>query len=193
MAYLTESQVREKVKDVPPGFYSLHLAVHSAVSALRDSFDIFLSHSIEDAEIILGAKRILEQAGKTVYIDWINDRELERGKVSGETAEKLRLRMRQCSSLLYVYSQNSQNSRWMPWELGYFDGINGNVAILPIIPDRGGLDFEKEEYLQIYAKIDFTGLAEKPTIFVNRARKSEFGGFKTFDEWRVGDDKLRPL
>src|SRR3546814_221123 len=192
MAYLTESPVRDKVKNIPPEHYNLHLAIHSAISALKDSFDIFLSHAMRDAGIILGIKQILESSGKTVYIDWLDDPDLNRESVSGKTAEKLRVRMRQCGSLFYVYSQSSQRSRWMPWELGYFDGVSGNVAILPIFPDGGTLEFENEEYLQIYPKVDFTSISHKPAIFVNRSKSAGYGDFKTFDDWRSGSDKLRP-
>lgn len=75
----------------------------------------------------------------------------------------------------------------MPWELGYFDGTNGNVAILPIIPDQGKLDFEKEEYLQLYPKIDLVGTS----LFVNQSKETETTAFKSFDDWRNGTDKLR--
>ncbi|TGS08549.1 outer membrane beta-barrel protein, partial [Mesorhizobium sp. M1C.F.Ca.ET.187.01.1.1] len=37
------------------------------------------------------------------------------------TAELLRTRMRQSKTLIYVHSNNSPGSRWMPWELGFFD------------------------------------------------------------------------
>lgn len=102
MAYLTESQVREKIKNISPEHYKLHLAINSAISALKDSFDIFLSHAMRDAGIILGIKYILEASGRTVYIDWLDDPDLNRESVSGETAEKLRARMKQCGSLFYV-------------------------------------------------------------------------------------------
>lgn len=186
--YLTERQVRAKISGIDTQTARVFIAAHNAISGLRDSFDIFLSHSIKDAGLILGVRRILEEAGKTVYVDWIDDPDLERNRVSGKTAEKLRLRMNQCSTLLYAYSQSSQRSRWMPWELGYFDGSNGNVAILPIIPDQGMLDFEKEEYLQLYPKIDLVG----SSLFVNQAQKIETARYKTFDDWRNGTDKLRP-
>ncbi|MBX5164523.1 MULTISPECIES: toll/interleukin-1 receptor domain-containing protein [unclassified Rhizobium] len=186
--FITERQVRAKIVGIDSQTARIFIAAHNAISAFRDSFDIFLSHSIKDAGLILGLKRLLEDTGKTVYIDWIDDPDLDREHVSGETAEKLRRRMDQCSTLIYVYSQSSQRSRWMPWELGYFDGSNGNVAILPITPDHGTLDFDREEYLQLYPKIDVVGAS----LFVNQSRKSEIAPYKTFDEWRNGDDKLRP-
>ncbi|MCZ4432986.1 TIR domain-containing protein [Agrobacterium sp. SOY23] len=185
--YVTEAQVRAKITGVDQQAARLFLAFHNALTAFRDEFDIFLSHSIKDASLILGVKRLLEEAGKSVYIDWIDDRDLEREHVSGETARKLRIRMGQCSTLIYAYSQSSQRSRWMPWELGYFDGVNGNVAILPIIPDQGELDFQKEEYLQLYPKIDLVGTS----LFVNQSQKTERAPFKSFDDWRKGCDKMR--
>lgn len=193
MPFITESQVRNKVADVSPMFHKLFLAIDAATSVLRESFDIFLSHSTRDAEIILGLKRLLEETGKTVYIDWIKDPDLDSGGVCGDTAEALRKRMRQCSSLFYVYSRSSQKSRWMPWELGYFDGINGNVAVLPVIPESGELDFENEEYLQLYPKVDFINIASEPRMFVNKSQKLESGTYKSFDYWRIGEDKLRPV
>nr|WP_207104574.1 toll/interleukin-1 receptor domain-containing protein [Rhizobium leguminosarum] len=185
--YVTEGQVRAKIAGVDERAARVFLAVHNALAAFRDEFDIFLSHSIKDASLILGVKLLLEEAGKSVYIDWIEDPDLERAHVSGETARKLRLRMGQCSTLIYAYSRSSQRSRWMPWELGYFDGTNGNVAILPIIPDQGKLDFEKEEYLQLYPKIDLVGTS----LFVNQSKETETAAFKSFNDWRNGTDKLR--
>jgi hypothetical protein len=161
--------------------------------ATRTSFNVFLSHSIRDKEIVIGAKRLLEQAGQTVYVDWVVVPNLDRSRVTGATAEKLRKRMRQCTSLLYLYSRHSQSSRWMPWELGYFDGHNGNVAVLPVIPDQGKLNFAQEEYLQLYPKVDFIHLTiGRPLVFVNKVRELETGSWKSLNEWANGTDKLRP-
>lgn len=168
------------------------LILHSLPQIFRSHFDIFLSHAIRDAELILGLKLLLEAAGKTVYVDWIDDPKLDRARVSGETAETLRTRMRQSDSLFYAYSRHSRTSRWMPWELGYFDGFNGNVAILPIIPDMGMLDFEAEEYLQIYPKVDAISVTTTPILFINRASRLEIGDHLDFERWRTGSEKLRP-
>lgn len=100
--------------------------------------------------------------------------------------------MRACDSLLYLYSQASQRSRWMPWELGYFDGFNGNVAILPVVPEGGALDFDREEYLQLYPKVDVVGVTGNPSLHVNRSRRLEQAEHKSFDRWRSESKKLRP-
>jgi hypothetical protein len=63
-------------------------------------YDIFLSHSFKDAEIILGVKKVIEDLGLTVYVDWIEDADLDRSKVTVKTAAVLRERMKSCSSLV---------------------------------------------------------------------------------------------
>ncbi len=115
-----------------------------------DKFDIFLSHSVRDAELIAGVKQLLVKQGFVVYVDWENDPQLDRSAVSKETAEILRRRMRQSSALIYVATKNASSSKWMPWELGYFDGYKpGQVAVLPLT-DLESDRFHEQEYLALY-------------------------------------------
>lgn len=115
-----------------------------------DKFDIFLSHSSKDAELILGVKAILENLGHKVYVDWIDDAQLDRNKVNGDTADILRTRMRQSNSLVWVATEAASESKWMPWELGYFDGFKPkHVAILPLV-DNSYDTFKGQEYLSLY-------------------------------------------
>lgn len=198
MSYLTESQVRAAAEEAMGTTVLRKSATRVLEEARvadekRTSFDVFLSHSLRDKELVIGTKRILERTNRTVYVDWVVDPNLDRSKVTGATAEKLRVRMQQCASLLYLYSRHSQSSRWMPWELGYFDGRNGNVAVLPIVPDQGALDFAREEYLQIYPKVDFIGIGTtSPSAFVNKSRALEGGKWLQLNEWARGSEKLRP-
>ena len=123
------------------------------------SFDIFLSHSYSDKKIIPALKSKLEDMGYSVYVDWITDKLLSRDEVNKRTAEVLQVRMKQSKCLIYATSENSKNSRWMPWELGYFDGIKDKmVGILPIKKDNNSFkdDFKGEEYLGLYFYIDKT-------------------------------------
>lgn len=114
------------------------------------TYDIFLSHSTKDKELVAGTKLILEDLGFSVYIDWIEDPQMNRGNVTKETAELLQKRMQNCKSLFYAFSTNSNESRWMPWECGYFDGIkNGKVAVLPI-SNVERKSFKGTEYLGLY-------------------------------------------
>lgn len=118
------------------------------------TYDVFLSHSFHDAQAILGLHGLLTEQGLRVYVDWIDDPELDRSRVSPSTAARLRERMKSSRSLVYATSQAARNSRWMPWELGYFDGIRdgSRVSILPV--EDGVTAFNGEEYLGLYKVIE---------------------------------------
>ena len=116
-------------------------------------YDIFLSHSYDDGEMILGVKRVIEDLGLTVYVDWLEDAKLDRSKITVATAAILRARMRVCTSLIYVHSSNSPDSVWMPWELGYFDGFKpSQVWILPLVSESDA-EFRGQEYLGLYPTV----------------------------------------
>jgi hypothetical protein len=117
----------------------------SAFNSLK-TYDVFLSHSFSDATIIYGLKGALEENGFSAYVYWIEDKATE-SQVTPETAERLKDRMKVCRSLLYATSENAENSKWMPWELGYFDGTRGKVAVCPITQYSS---FNGREYLGLY-------------------------------------------
>ena len=138
------------------------------------SYDIFLSHSFDDADAIYGVKRMIEALNLRVYVDWIDDPTLDRGKVTVKTAAVLRERMKACSSLVYAHSPNSSNSVWMPWELGYFDGIKPQqVWVLPLVTSDDS-EFKGQEYLGLYPPVE---------------KLSSPGGRINLGFDRVGDDK----
>lgn len=117
-------------------------------------YDIFLSHSSMDAEIICALKEEINEMGYSVYIDWLEDPNLDRSNVNRKTAETLRKRMNSCRSLFYAVSINSAGSKWMPWELGYFDGTKDKVALLPIVDLQTTSNvFKGQEYLSLYPYI----------------------------------------
>jgi len=119
-----------------------------------DHYDIFLSHAYQDADVIYGIKSIIEKLGLKVYVDWMNDPALDRGKVTAQTAQILRDRMQNCSSLVYVHSPNATQSVWMPWELGYFDGHKPkHLWILPLVSEYDS-EFKGQEYLGLYPPIE---------------------------------------
>ena len=120
--------------------------------AADHEYDIFLSHAYLDAEVILGVKAILEDYGHSVYIDWVEDQQLDRSKVTPETADALRTRMTRCKSLFYATTENSSTSKWMPWECGYFDAKKSRCAILPVTTSPTN-SYKGQEYLALYPYI----------------------------------------
>jgi len=150
---------------------------------LGHTYNVFLSHSRLDAPAILGLKSRLEQEGCSVYIDWIDDPNLQRGNVSPKTAAYLRERMRTCASLLYAFSLAAGESRWMPWELGYFDGMRGLVAVAPLSVGPTS-SYEGREYLGLYPYMDD---APQNGTAVSRLWINEGKKYVLFKEWLKGE------
>jgi len=188
MALLTESEVRSAARQTHDRLYeSYDQVLAKAARTTEDHFSIFLSHSIKDAEIVRGAHILLTRLGYSVYVDWIVDRDLDREEVSPETAIQLRGRMRQCDSLLYMSTQNSISSKWMPWELGFFDGYsNGRVAILPITRSQRD-EFEGQEYLGVYPYVDVAEIrnTQRRALWVNRSTNR----YGLFGNWLKEGDR----
>jgi TIR domain len=132
----------------------------SAGAILRESvqnfseertYDVFLSHSYSDRTTVVGIKKFLEQYQLSVFVDWIAAQQLDRSKVTKTTAQTLKMWMVRSRCLLYACTPKSSESVWMPWELGYFDGLKGRVAILPLTPDKEYDDtYRGREYLGVY-------------------------------------------
>jgi hypothetical protein len=102
-------------------------------------------------------KNAINAMGFTVYVDWIEDAQLDRSQVNKKTAEKLRRRMDRSECLLYVSTQNSRESIWMPRELGCFDAKKGRVGILPISNERTSdfPEYHGRECLGLYYYLTF--------------------------------------
>lgn len=157
MSFITESRAREASRRRYGRDFAIELK-ESAGTSVNTEFDIFLSHSYMDAEMIAGVKAMLEGTGVSVYVDWIEDNQLDRKRVDAGTANLLRRRMRNSKSLIYAASETSPSSKWMPWELGYFDGFRpDHVVVFPLVrvPES---QFVGQEYLGLYPyleEIDF--------------------------------------
>jgi hypothetical protein len=166
MPMLTESEARHAGRR-ERSLKATAQIIREATSGV-ERFDVFLSHSITDRDVVIGAMLYLRAAGLTVYVDWDVDKQLDRSKVDRATAGILRDRMNQCDSLLYLWSKNAQQSRWMPWELGYFDGRNGKVAVMPLLPDDGS-GYTGFEYVALYPTVDIATVASRRSHGSSRA------------------------
>jgi hypothetical protein len=96
--------------------------------------------------------------------------------------------MNQCKALLYAFSENASNSKWMPWELGYFDGIKGTVAVLPIAR-TAKYSFQGSEYLGLYyyIQIDEISGTNKTALWVYE--KSD--KYVLYDVWVTGTQPIQ--
>jgi hypothetical protein len=149
------------------------------------TYDVFLSHSMRDGAAIIQLAKILENYGLSVYIDWVEDKQLDRSKVTIETAKIIRDRLKLSRCFLLALSSNSAKSSWVQWELGLGDGQkNGKVAIVPLMTNYDtNPEFYRQEYLGLYPYIDYTG----SSIWVN--------GYKYVDlkDWLRNENPLQQV
>jgi hypothetical protein len=178
MAYMTRAQASAYgVRRLGSVTASAQLA-YEALNQTKGPFDIFLSHSYVDAKEVLGVKRYLEDLGYRVYVDWLIDRQLSRENVTAATADLLRTRMQESKSMVVVASASSADSRWIPWELGYFDGrSNGRIAIFPLV-EHSDDSWVGREYLGLYpAVVEFPAIGTDPQVRNFRGRTASLHTF----------------
>ena len=84
-----------------------------------------------------------------VYVDWQCDN-FNRSNVTRDTARIIRERITQSKALLYVISDSSESSNWMPWEVGFMDGLKGKVAVCPLLASDDNIKAIGLEYLSLY-------------------------------------------
>ena len=109
-------------------------------------FDVFISHSSKNKDLIHSLMRELNEVGKVCYVDWIADREqLKREMTSQETAEVIINRIKQSKAFVYVLTKECIASKWSPWELGYAYAINKPICVYQV----EDID-DKPEYLDLY-------------------------------------------
>ena len=191
MALFTEQQIRnrylreENSRRLTTRYFSARTVLNEGkITDSTKQYDIFLSHSSKDEKLIAGLKLMLKDLGYSVYVDW-NDNALDPNNVTPETAKILRERMAQCRSLIYAFSENASNSKWMPWELGYFDALkNSRVAVLPISKTSKN-DFNGSEYVGIYYFIQIARVkdSDKTALWVYEGNK-----YVIFSSWLGGSN-----
>lgn len=193
MALFNEGDVRQRARTT----VQKHRGVVTARSViahesldfkLEKQYDIFLSHSIMDAELVLGVKRMLEDLDYDVYVDWIDDNELDRTQVTAATAERLRHRMKNSKSLFCITTDNAAASKWIPWECGYFDGIKEKVAILPVTRNATSTDdYSGYEYMGLYPYITKDKSTKQIDMIWVHKNSSEY---KNYDHWVKTPNRL---
>ncbi|MEZ0183132.1 TIR domain-containing protein [Flavobacterium oncorhynchi] len=185
-----------------PLFTSEYLKRKSSVTSLNESvkvftarntrnmtFDIFLSHSFLDKQEVFGLYTELTALGYTVYVDWIVDSDLDRSKVTKQTAELIKERLKNSKSLLLAISTNATMSKWMPWELGIVDGNTDRCAIVPISQDNSNLyTFDRVEYLKLYPYLDIaTDNSGAMRLWINEDSTT----YTQFENWINGHNPTK--
>lgn len=121
--------------------------------ALKSHYDIFLSQTIRDAELVLGVYDLLTGLGFKVFCDWVNNPMSDRSQVTPANAEYIRKIMALSDSLIFLDTNGADQSLWMCWELGWFDGRKGPIAVLPILQDSME-QYRSREFLGLYPYVE---------------------------------------
>ncbi len=152
---LTENKIRQAAKEIK----DQNIVISESVRHFdaTQSYDLFISHSFSDRELINGLYHLFNKSGYKVYIDWIDDLNLDRGKVTSDTAQIIRNRIKGCTGTAYISTANSTSSKWCPWELGVADGMKGRVCILPVMDSN----FKGQEYLGLYPYLEYAQVQGK--------------------------------
>lgn len=154
MALLSEDHVRscalERAKEAGR---SVADELESVSGRTVARYDVFLSQTIRDAEIVLGVYSVLTEAGLCVFCDWVQAPSNAEKTVMARNAAFIRRVMDVSDSLLFIDAEGAEQSRWMCWELGYFDGLKGRVGVLPVVRRADG-PYVGREFLGLYPRVE---------------------------------------
>ena len=146
---ISESLVRKYARNYRQEVRKV-LEANSRASSFK-TYDIFLCHSKVDEEIILGIVAILEKAGLSVYVDWIDDPDSTSDGVTADNARMLKSRMNNSRYLVYVHTYAASSSKWCPWEVGYFDHSSKPIYVAMV--SNGTSSLAGQEYLKQYERL----------------------------------------
>ncbi|MET3414044.1 hypothetical protein [Methylobacterium sp. 1030] len=198
MAILHDGYVRDRARRrARAEGTSVERSLGSVARRRSARYDIFLSQTIRDAEIVLGVYDVLTGIGYTVFCDWIEAPGADRAEVIPANAALIRARMGVSDSLLFLDTEGSVQSLWMCWELGWFDGGRGPVAVLPVLPTPGG-SYRGREFLGLYpyVELDVDGQLRvvRPVVpGPSGISLIEAPNDRSFDSWRRDPrDSMRP-
>lgn len=150
--------------------------------------NLFLSHSLNDVGPAKAAVNLLERHGANVYLD-VEDASLQSSSPSA-IASRLRNAIRACRRLVVIVTENTQTSRWIPWEMGISDVEFGEsrVALLPSKQySFSAEDWSEQAYFNLYARIEPANADRSPIWLV----RTSAGQWISLTEWVQSTKPLR--
>lgn len=126
---------------------------------------IFLSHSHDDLEKDEIKKTIafLRSLGLRIYID-ANDSTMP-PFTNGDTAKKIKKQIEENKKFILLATNLAINSQWCNWELGFGDAHKylKHICLFPLT--EKSKDWNGNEYLKIYPRIEEKGHKDFKVIF----------------------------
>jgi hypothetical protein len=197
MPLLRESDMRARAQQrAKRTGASVTASLQGAARHRAKRYDIFLSQTIRDAELVLGVYDFLESRGLTAFCDWIENPATDRRAVTPANAGFIRNVMSVSDSLLFLDTEKSAQSLWMCWELGWFDGRNGHVAVLPLSSSEQHA-YRGREFLGLYPYVELATdgslkVVRPPATTVAGVTLFEAPNSRPFDRWRKEPELMRP-
>lgn len=137
MRYVTYNDLNKQLMDI-----------EEVSKCYNNSVIVLLSHKHEEVRFILKIKEFFNVEGIDIKIDWLDP---DMPQVTDkETTYKIRQYIMNWDKFILIASENSKKSLWIPWELGFADGVKGliDIAILPITYNEN--KWKDREYYNIY-------------------------------------------
>ena len=198
MAFLREREMRARAqRRAAAQVATVEEALGRAARQRSGHYDIFLSQTIRDAEIVLGVYDLLTSAGYKVFCDWIEAPAADRSQVTPANAAFVRATMGVSDSLLFLDTEGAVQSLWMCWELGWFDAAKGTVGVLPVLEEHERY-YRGREFLGLYPYVELDGEGRLKVVRPVVAGPSgimmfEAPNSRSFDSWRADRrDFMRP-
>lgn len=181
--YITKSELRSFANKLN---INEQVSLRKSAASRNMSGATFLSHSSKDNDLVVGAIRVLEGHGARVYVDEI-DPEMP-PYTTEETAGLLKSRIRQTKRFVLLASNNSKDSRWVPWELGVADGYKGlaKIALFPASESSQEKVWASWEYLGLYHRIvwgDLKGHQQRVWMVLDEKRNAA----TELSQWLAGE------
>lgn len=159
-------------KDIPINLSEVRASAESLIldaAGPQKTYDVFLSHSTDDAKLIKQIRAYLEtKHDLSVYIDWDEDC----GTSRDEIASVVKKAMLISKSFVVVKTDNSDASSWVSWETGFFDNKDADrIGVLLVEDDEKNFThntFIHQEYLKNYILLSKDDLLD----FVKSGSKS---------------------
>lgn len=109
----------------------------------KKSYDLFISHSFEDNELVRKIIKYLNKFNLNIYCDWLSDNDfLKRKYASDYTKMILKRRIEQSNKVLFIRTKNTNDqnnnfySEWVEMEILYAKEINKSIECVDFIDDK---------------------------------------------------------
>lgn len=183
---LSETRIRLAAEEAKRQRLDEYYRMNSVRFSTATTYDLFISHSFRDRDIVIGLSHLFTSAGYKVYIDWIDDGNLDRKNVTQETASLIKRRINCSLGLSYISTSNSVISKWCPWELGVGDGRHGKVCILPIM----NVPFNGQEYLGLYPYLEYSQVLGQSRYEFWVYDQNDHNRYRVLSEWLKGESLI---